>query len=224
MAKGGVPPGGWHIPRMPANASVDLALRRVPVQKRGRRTFEAILDAAAVCLREQGVGNLSTNMIAERAGVNIATLYSYFPNKESILREMMVRSEEERMAVLAPAIEGLGGDEWRESVGEMTGAMATFLLKSPVSLELRRAVAATPELRSLAREGDGAVATAVADQIRARNPQVDPGRVRAVSEVAVLGISGVLDSYCNDGSIDPALVDEVAEMAADYLAPFLDGR
>jgi len=57
---------------MPANASVDLSLRRVPVQKRGRRTFEAILDAAAVCLREQGVGNLSTNMIAERAGVNIA--------------------------------------------------------------------------------------------------------------------------------------------------------
>ena len=224
MAKGDVPPAAWHILLMPANASVDLGLRRVPVQKRGRKTFEAILDAAAVCLREQGVGNLSTNMIAERAGVNIATLYSYFPNKESILREMLVRSEEERMAALAPAIEGLGGSGWRESVGEITGTMATFLMKSPVSLELRRAVAATPQLRPLAREGDGAVATAVADQIRARNPQVDAGRVRAVSEVAVLGISGVLDSYCNDGGIDSTVVDEAAEMAADYLAPFLDGR
>lgn len=215
--------GHGRFPPMPATASVDLDLRRVPVQKRGRRTFEAILDAAAQCLQDQGVGNLSTNMIAERAGVNIATLYSYFPNKESILREMLARSEEARLAALVPAIDGLDGDGWREAVGEMIGAMARVLVDSPVTLELRRAVAATPELRPLAREGDGAIAFAVAEKINGRNPHLEPDHARTVAEVAVLGASGVLDVQCDGSRIDQAVLDQLSGMVTACLAPAVDG-
>lgn len=209
---------------MPATASIQLDLRRVPVQKRGRATFDAILDAAARCLQESGVGNLSTNMIADRAGVNIATLYSYFPNKESILRELLLRSDERRLAALQAAAEGLDSDGWKESIREMVEVMASSLVESPYSLELRRAVAATPELRPLSREGDGAAAMVVAERIRVAAPEVEPARARSVAEVAVLGVSGVLDFHCGDGKVDPVLIDDVTEMAASYLAPYLNGR
>lgn len=208
---------------MPAAASLDLDLRRVPVQKRGRKTFESILDAASVCLLEQGVGNLSTNMIADRAGVNIATLYSYFPNKESILREMLVRAETERLAALAPAIDGLSGEAWRDATGDLVGAMARVLLDSPVTLELRRAVAATPELRPLAREGDAAVAGAIAERVMVRNPGLEPAQVRAAAEVAVLGASGVLDVRCVGKRADRAMIAQTAAMVAACLEPVLDG-
>jgi AcrR family transcriptional regulator len=42
-------------------------------------------------LTELGWKGLTTNAIAERAGVNIGTLYQYFPNKEAIVNELQRR-------------------------------------------------------------------------------------------------------------------------------------
>jgi AcrR family transcriptional regulator len=53
--------------------------RRQPVQARGQRTLAAILQATAQILVKEGEAALTTNRIAERAGVSIGTLYQYFP-------------------------------------------------------------------------------------------------------------------------------------------------
>jgi AcrR family transcriptional regulator len=66
-------------------------LRKAPAQERAAATFEAILDAAAHILREEGVQALSTNHIAARAGVSIGSLYQYFPNKQAITRALIER-------------------------------------------------------------------------------------------------------------------------------------
>ncbi|HKY92045.1 MAG TPA: TetR/AcrR family transcriptional regulator [Nevskiaceae bacterium] len=59
--------------------------RRIPVQRRSRSTVENIKQAAVALGAEEGFRNLTTDRIAERAGVNIGSLYQYFPNRESIL-------------------------------------------------------------------------------------------------------------------------------------------
>ncbi len=59
--------------------------RKRPVQARSRLTVEAILDAAARIFVEEGYGRLTTNAVAERAGVSIGSLYQYFPNKEVLI-------------------------------------------------------------------------------------------------------------------------------------------
>lgn len=65
--------------------------RKAPTQERARATVDAILRAAARLLVKDGWHRLTTNRIAERAGVNIASLYQYFPNKEAIVVELQRR-------------------------------------------------------------------------------------------------------------------------------------
>lgn len=63
----------------------------MPRQERSRATVHAILDAATDILTRYGYARLTTNRIAERAGVNIASLYQYFPGKEAIVAELRRR-------------------------------------------------------------------------------------------------------------------------------------
>jgi AcrR family transcriptional regulator len=59
--------------------------RRTPIQARSRATVEAILEAAARILRRDGAERLTTNHVAEAAGVSVGTLYGYFPDKSAIM-------------------------------------------------------------------------------------------------------------------------------------------
>ncbi|MEM9622791.1 MAG: TetR/AcrR family transcriptional regulator [Pseudomonadota bacterium] len=66
-------------------------LRKQPKQARARATVQAVLDAAAQILVTRSYSDASTNVIAERAGVSIGSLYEYFPGKEAIFAELRRR-------------------------------------------------------------------------------------------------------------------------------------
>lgn len=92
--------------------------RRSPKQARSRATWEAIVEAAAQILEHRGPDGLTTNGVAERAGVSIGTLYQYFPDKQAILlaaarRELSSAPLAGRQLALVQAliamIERLGG-------------------------------------------------------------------------------------------------------------------
>ena len=89
-----------------------LSPRKLPSQERSRATVEAILQATTYILVKRGHEALTTNLVAARAGVNIATLYQYFPNKESLVAELLRRHVAETRAaslsVLAEARPGRG--------------------------------------------------------------------------------------------------------------------
>jgi AcrR family transcriptional regulator len=70
---------------------VELLEKNRPQQERAIKTYEAILDAASELLVEVGVERISTNLIAERAGVTVPALYRYFPNKYSVLNALGAR-------------------------------------------------------------------------------------------------------------------------------------
>ncbi|WP_434702594.1 TetR/AcrR family transcriptional regulator [Pseudomonas sp. Z1-12] len=65
--------------------------RKIPAQARSRATVEAIIQAATYILTKVGWEGLTTNAIAERAGVNIGSLYQFFPNKEAVIAELQRR-------------------------------------------------------------------------------------------------------------------------------------
>ncbi len=64
--------------------------RKRPRQARSARTTEAILQAAARVLKEEGPAAFNTNRVAEVAGVSVGSLYQYFPNKASLLFQLDV--------------------------------------------------------------------------------------------------------------------------------------
>jgi len=69
--------------------------RREPKQERSRQTVEAVLDAVARVLKRQGVEAITTNRIAEAAGVSIGSLYQYFPDKRAIFTALYDRHIDE---------------------------------------------------------------------------------------------------------------------------------
>ena len=58
--------------------------RREPKQQRSRQTVEAVLEAVPRVLRRHGAEAITTNRVAEVAGVSIGSLYQYFPEKQAI--------------------------------------------------------------------------------------------------------------------------------------------
>jgi AcrR family transcriptional regulator len=69
--------------------------RRQPSQRRARHTVDAILDAVIRVLKRDGVNAVTTNRIAEVAGVSIGSVYQYFPDKHAIFTALHQRHIEE---------------------------------------------------------------------------------------------------------------------------------
>jgi AcrR family transcriptional regulator len=59
-------------------------VRRKPKQYRAHQTVEAILHAVIRILKRGGFDAITTNRIAEVAGVSIGSVYQYFPDKRAI--------------------------------------------------------------------------------------------------------------------------------------------
>jgi len=69
---------------MPRRKQTVDSKRRTPRQARARATIATIFEAAIQILERGGYEALTTNRIAERAGVSVSTLYQYFENKDAL--------------------------------------------------------------------------------------------------------------------------------------------
>ncbi len=65
-----------------------LTMRRVPCQARSRAVVDALREACEQILLDEDGDVPTSHRIAEEAGVDIASLYRYFPNKESIIAQV----------------------------------------------------------------------------------------------------------------------------------------
>ncbi len=64
-------------------------MRKSPTQERSLKTIEAIYEACTRIILNEGYEAVTTNKVADLAGVSIGTLYQYFPNKQSIVIAMI---------------------------------------------------------------------------------------------------------------------------------------
>lgn len=62
---------------------------RIPKQKRSIKKKKRIMDAAMTLVAQKGIHNTNSKEIAAEAGVAIGTFYSYFPNKNQLLVELL---------------------------------------------------------------------------------------------------------------------------------------
>ena len=71
------------------------APRKTASQKRARSTVDALIEATARLLIQEGYDRTSTNKIAALAGVSIGSLYQYFPSKEALVAAVVERHTQE---------------------------------------------------------------------------------------------------------------------------------
>ena len=195
---------------------------RTPVQKRSRQTYERILTAATELIAEGGFESFTTNAVAERAGVNIASLYAYFNDKYDILSELIARFEEKRTGFLVENMDDLASDHWRAWVDDAIDKMAQYRVDEPGGMALRRAIMGSLRLAELDQASTVRTARVAAANIRERNPRVSEKRAEAIAMVVFASATEVLDQACMEQPVDQAQIDELKAMVTAYLAGVLD--
>ncbi|MCK0153391.1 TetR/AcrR family transcriptional regulator [Alcanivorax sp. S6407] len=64
-------------------------MRRIPRQQRSREMVARIIDAVGEVLAERGLDNMTTNHVADAAGVSIGSLYQYFSDKDELVEALL---------------------------------------------------------------------------------------------------------------------------------------
>jgi AcrR family transcriptional regulator len=203
--------------------ATQLDLRRTPLQARGQATFERILDATARLLDEVGTEGISTNLIAKAAGVNVATLYQYFPNKQAVLLALFQRQSDQRIDVGESMVEGLGGRrDWRRVLGEAIDAIADLRRSEPGATALRQAMRSSPDLLAHDVQGNLHAARRLADALVDAGAAT-PEEAKLVARCTMEVLTSLLDMWAvESGGRDNRIVEQVKVMLESYLAPYLE--
>jgi AcrR family transcriptional regulator len=99
-----------------------LSPRKKPRQSRSKATVDAIIEAAAQVLASHGLVGFNTNIVAQRAGVSIGSLYQYFPNKDALMVALIHRQQQGQQGALAQAIVSTKGQSLPDMVRALVRA------------------------------------------------------------------------------------------------------
>jgi len=195
-----------------------LAPRRQPVQERARKTVELILDTAAALLEEAGVEAFNTNLLAERAGVRVRTVYRYFPNKLAVMTAVAERLAEEWdgwfegfRALSDPR------SSWRTLWVAYIGTFVDGIRRVRGGLAIRRAMRALPELQAIDRQDNERLARQLAAAIERRGVVVPLTRLHGAANHRDRGCRA---RPCTPGAAGPG---KCTHRRAQAHAPYLYG-
>lgn len=165
---------------------------RRPQQERSLKTWERLLDVTGLLLEEVGVDRISTNLVAERAGVSPPTLYHYFPDKYALLRTLG-----ERLMAAQNALVSLDPRQDETEISASLIAHVELTRASPGGPWVMRMLRAVPQLAEVRLNSHRALANALAEQAMALDPNQDAAtiarRARLCVDLGYAAIELVLD-------------------------------
>ena len=115
------------------NSTDTVQAPKKPTQLRSRQIVKAIMQACRKIMQEQGPEALNTNYIAEVAGVNIATLYRWFPNKNVIIAETFEEQVAEEISELLRIYE----QHTSQPETSLIDALSALLIDPLISRQIR---------------------------------------------------------------------------------------
>lgn len=110
--------------------------RRRPQQLRSQRTVDAVLAAVARVLKREGVAGVTTNRIAEVAGVSIGSVYQYFPDKHAIFRALRDRHVEQMVRMVESKLVAHAGSDLEQLMRGLIDAMIEAHALDPALYDL----------------------------------------------------------------------------------------
>ena len=192
--------------------------RAMPAQKRSAETVERILSASLTILDSHGLQSFNTNAVAAEAGVNVGTVYHYFPDKNSILRELFERHETERAQWVAGRLEELvTTTDVHAWVEDVLKGVVRIRRATPGNGVLRSAIRVVPELLEVEESLDARSVAAIADVIRRRCTGLTKQRAVAVARTIVETTTVGLDRAGEHESSQAASLRELVELLSAYI-------
>jgi AcrR family transcriptional regulator len=195
----------------------DQAPRSRPQQARSRDKLGRILTATAELLEELSYEDLGTRLIAERAGISVGSLYRFFPDKDSIVRALLLGWLEDFTDILDRA--GSGEIPARPGlfIEQIVDAYAEFFRREPGFRNAFYCAQRSRELEEAQRRNDNDLAARLHDLLRTSYGLPAPGlETRCLIAVQVgdhlLGLA-----FRDKRAGDPTVLDETKRLLRLYL-------
>jgi AcrR family transcriptional regulator len=204
-----------------AEPSRKRSIRTEPTQRRSTQRLDALLDAAAEIVDESGFERLTTQMVAERAGASIGTVYRYFPDRVAVLhalRERAIRRFRERVA------DDMGCAElttWWDVVAVALDACAALYRDEPGFTVVHSGRRDTAD-GDVEPEFAHRIARLIEDEFDVESDQTE---LRFRLGIAIeIGDALISRAFERDPSGDERYLAEANRLVHDYLAEHLGGR
>jgi len=194
--------------------------RKRPTQGRSKATVDTILEATARVLVKQGFDKLTTNGVAEAAGVSIGSLYQYFPNKEALVAGLIERHVEEMNAAILSELTRVAQ---LPMVQAIRAVIELTIRAHAVEPELHRVLTEqVPRVGRMARlrEADQLCHRMVAGILAARQRELairDPDLAAYMVVSSIEAIAHRAALFDPDRLRDSRMVDEATTLVARYL-------
>ncbi len=202
----------------------DLSPRVRPVQARAKQTVDLILDNAAVLLDEVGIDAFNTNLLAERAGVAVRSVYRYYPNKLAVIVGLAERQASEWQTLLARLMLPLADPDQsaRDAWDAVLDAYVGYLEAKQGRSAMHRAMQALPQLSEVNRRDNDVLSDAIYRALKTRGLRQPAGRLQSISRVLLDTMDVAVDEALRRrGRVARPLLDELKRMHRSYLEPDL---
>ncbi|MEU8380951.1 TetR/AcrR family transcriptional regulator [Streptosporangium sp. NPDC048865] len=177
----------------PATGQAAPAQRTVRRQARGLKRMEEILDAAEEVIAETGYADMTTNAVAERAGMSPGSLYQFFRNKEEILDGLLGRFTEGRSAHWETR---LTGDVLRmpvaDLVDQVVDEIVAYKASRPAYWALMHGSATGDRLAAASERLHRDIARRIAEVLAVRAPRLGEERRTLIATMTLAAIRAVL--------------------------------
>ena len=188
--------------------------RKSPRQQRAHATCAAILEATARILETGGPEALTTNRIAELAGVSIGSLYQYYPDKQAILAELVRAQRAALLTDLQDAVLQAAGLDLRATVPLLIAASLKHHTRRPLLAQrleaAEKTLALDAETAALKARIEALVVVSLAERGVAQPQQ-------AAFDLAAM-VNGWADAAVMAGDRDTAaLAERMTRAAYGYL-------
>ncbi|CAM2007482.1 TetR/AcrR family transcriptional regulator [Acanthopleuribacter pedis] len=189
--------------------------RREPMQERSKRRVSSILDVTAQLVQEVGVDGITTSEVARRAGIKLASLYRYFPNKNAIIRSLAERHFQNLRPYLEQFLEDF---DLEEGLDAMIDAYAQFYRSEPGYIELWSGIQANPELNQLDMEDLKQNVVMIVSRAKHLFPDLSEDELAALAMVTTRSAGAVLRlAMTVDEHQATVMVSELKIMVKSYL-------
>jgi len=194
--------------------------RKRPRQERSKVTVDTILAATARVLVKKGFDGLTTNAVAEAAGVSIGSLYQYFPSKEALVAALIEQHIEEMNSEILNELTRVAQLPMSQAV---RGVIELTIKAHAVNPELHKILTEqVPRVGRLARliEADNISRRMVAGVLAARKDELAIVDVETAAFLLCTSIEAIVHRavlLAPERLRDPRLVDEAVAMVTRYL-------
>jgi AcrR family transcriptional regulator len=199
--------------------------RKQPTQERSHATVTALLDATARVLLREGYDRASTNRIAQVAGVNIGSLYQYFPGKDALVAALIDRHLDEISRVLGAGLAAAADAPVAEAVRAIVSAHVQIHATNPtlqrvLILEVPRVERLNPIVRFRAE-----LVRVLAEWLAARRVELAIADTEFAAFALVHTVDALTQAAVMDHPrwiVDGTLVDKLSKMVLAYLEGLRD--